>query len=288
MKEILMSHPISTLRKEISNQNIKGYSKLKKAELVALMLKTPQRFKHIKMRVKPKKEAPKPAPKKEEPKKKPTPKKKKKIKLIKKEEPKPAPKKKPTPKKKPAPKGKKLRRKGDENKFIKIVDDPEEEGKLKVKAKPELYESIENVYDTLNEYRYVYDHFIYIGAGDLRPSRLSDVYDKAAQSLDIPKPITELEDLINKKGRVQKALEGFIPEDLFNDPDREIRDDTLLDFGVRDEEDDEDEDPYLQVMKGFRSDIKKMKEVAKRSLKDSSQAARQALKNLKEAIKFAP
>ncbi len=48
-----MSHPISTLRKEISNQNIKGYSRLKKEALVELMLKSPEKFKHIKMRVKP-------------------------------------------------------------------------------------------------------------------------------------------------------------------------------------------------------------------------------------------
>ena len=48
MKEILMSHPIGNLKKEIAKTNIKGYSKLKKEELVALMLKNRSKFRHIK------------------------------------------------------------------------------------------------------------------------------------------------------------------------------------------------------------------------------------------------
>ncbi len=49
---ILNSHPVSVLKKEISKTNIKGYSKMKKPELVALMMKEENkpRFKHIKMR----------------------------------------------------------------------------------------------------------------------------------------------------------------------------------------------------------------------------------------------
>lgn len=58
-REILNSHPISTLRKEISKTNIKGYSKMKKTEIVELMMKTPARFSHIK-----KKEGPPPKEKK--------------------------------------------------------------------------------------------------------------------------------------------------------------------------------------------------------------------------------
>lgn len=64
-KEILNSHSVDTLRKEVSKANIKGYSKMKKKELIELMLKTPERFSHIKPKQKkPRaKPAPKPAPK---------------------------------------------------------------------------------------------------------------------------------------------------------------------------------------------------------------------------------
>lgn len=48
-REILESHSATTLKKEISKTNIKGYSKMKKAELVDLMLKHKDRFHHIKM-----------------------------------------------------------------------------------------------------------------------------------------------------------------------------------------------------------------------------------------------
>ena len=48
-REISNSHPISTLKKEISKTNIKGYSKMKKNEVVELMMKNKERFNHIKM-----------------------------------------------------------------------------------------------------------------------------------------------------------------------------------------------------------------------------------------------
>jgi len=83
MREILESYSSTELKKEISKTNIKGYSKMKKSEIVNLMLKNKDRFSHLKKKEKkapaPKKEAPapkkkmvikKPAPKKEEPKKK--------------------------------------------------------------------------------------------------------------------------------------------------------------------------------------------------------------------------
>jgi hypothetical protein len=54
-REILNSHPVQTLRKEISKTNIKGYSKLKKGDLVSLMLKHKDRFHHIKSATKKKK-----------------------------------------------------------------------------------------------------------------------------------------------------------------------------------------------------------------------------------------
>ena len=63
-KEIFESHPISNLRKAISKTNIKGYSKMKKDELVALMVKNKERFQDIKPYVKPvRAKKPKPAPK---------------------------------------------------------------------------------------------------------------------------------------------------------------------------------------------------------------------------------
>ena len=50
-KEILLSHPVSVLKKEISKTNIKGYSKMRKLELIELMMKPEhtKRFGHIKM-----------------------------------------------------------------------------------------------------------------------------------------------------------------------------------------------------------------------------------------------
>ena len=65
MKDILNSHPVSVLKKEISKTNIKGYSKLKKAELVSLMVKNKSQFSHIKLAEKKsrKPREPKPAPK---------------------------------------------------------------------------------------------------------------------------------------------------------------------------------------------------------------------------------
>ncbi len=49
-KEILLSHPVSVLKKEISKTNIKGYSKMRKLELIELMMKPEhsKRFGHIK------------------------------------------------------------------------------------------------------------------------------------------------------------------------------------------------------------------------------------------------
>lgn len=78
LKKRLESHPLTFLKKQISNTNIRGYSKLKKAELIQLMLKNKDRFDNIPHRddmnkSKPikKPEPKKPKPKKPEPKKKP-------------------------------------------------------------------------------------------------------------------------------------------------------------------------------------------------------------------------
>ena len=49
-REILNSHPVATLKKEISKTNVKGYSKMKKNEVIELMMKTPERFAHITMK----------------------------------------------------------------------------------------------------------------------------------------------------------------------------------------------------------------------------------------------
>ena len=95
MKDILNSYSLSELKKEISNLNIKGYSKLKKSELIELMMKHIDRFSHLKM--KDKKSKSKPAPK-AKPAPKPAPKSK--------PAPKPAPKSKPAPKAQPKSDGK--------------------------------------------------------------------------------------------------------------------------------------------------------------------------------------
>ena len=47
-KTRLESHTVSALRKEISKTNIKGYSKMNKAEVVSLMLSHGDRFTYIK------------------------------------------------------------------------------------------------------------------------------------------------------------------------------------------------------------------------------------------------
>lgn len=53
-KEILNSHSVTALKKEIAKTNIKGYSKMKKAEVISLMMKPEHstRFGHIKPHVK--------------------------------------------------------------------------------------------------------------------------------------------------------------------------------------------------------------------------------------------
>ena len=48
MRDVLNSHSVANLKKEISKTNIKGYSKLKKADVINLMLKHKDRFSHIK------------------------------------------------------------------------------------------------------------------------------------------------------------------------------------------------------------------------------------------------
>ena len=62
MKSILESHTVTDLKKEISKTNIKGYSKMKKDDVIKLMLKNKERFNHIKTKeVKPRAKPTKPA-----------------------------------------------------------------------------------------------------------------------------------------------------------------------------------------------------------------------------------
>ena len=49
MRDIFNSHSVSTLKKEISKTNIKGYSTMKKAQIVDLMVKNQARFSHLKL-----------------------------------------------------------------------------------------------------------------------------------------------------------------------------------------------------------------------------------------------
>lgn len=51
MYDILKSYTLEELKKEIKKTNITGYSKLKKADLIELMLKHEERFKHLKKKV---------------------------------------------------------------------------------------------------------------------------------------------------------------------------------------------------------------------------------------------
>ena len=60
MRDILESHPLKNLREAVKNSNIKGYSKMKKAELIKEMMK-PQHiinFKNIKKYEKPERAKP--------------------------------------------------------------------------------------------------------------------------------------------------------------------------------------------------------------------------------------
>ena len=47
-EKILNSYTIRQLKKEISKTNIKGYSKMKRAELHAIIMKNKERFSHLK------------------------------------------------------------------------------------------------------------------------------------------------------------------------------------------------------------------------------------------------
>jgi len=58
-KEILDSHPLKTLKKKIAEQNIKGYSNMKRPELTALMMKHKDKFMDLKHAEKKEKKAPK-------------------------------------------------------------------------------------------------------------------------------------------------------------------------------------------------------------------------------------
>jgi len=64
-RAILNSHSVATLRKEIGKTNIRGYSKMSKAELVEIMMQNSPRFSHIKMAEK-KPRAPRSKPKAQE------------------------------------------------------------------------------------------------------------------------------------------------------------------------------------------------------------------------------
>jgi hypothetical protein len=64
MKDILNSHPVAILKQEISKTNIKGYSKMKKAEVIKLMMKNKDKFSYIKMAEKKERKKPEKKPEK--------------------------------------------------------------------------------------------------------------------------------------------------------------------------------------------------------------------------------
>jgi hypothetical protein len=55
-RRILHSHPAYALREYIRMHNINGYSKMKKAEIIDVMMYYKSRFRHIKRYVRPKRE----------------------------------------------------------------------------------------------------------------------------------------------------------------------------------------------------------------------------------------
>ena len=157
MRDILESYSVNELKKEISKQNIKGYSKMKKSEIINLMMKHKDKFAYLKKKETKKKEEPK--KKKEE--QKPEPKKE----MKKKEEPKPEPKKEMKKKEEPKKEMKKkeqpkteMKKKEEFNIRKNILDFEEEnkswkqflkdfkKGKSKFgrKIKPEEYEENKN------------------------------------------------------------------------------------------------------------------------------------------------
>lgn len=54
-RQILHSHPVYVLRAFIKQHNITGYSKMKKAEIVNIMMAHKSRFSHLRLYVRPKK-----------------------------------------------------------------------------------------------------------------------------------------------------------------------------------------------------------------------------------------
>jgi len=50
MRDILNSYNVRELKKEISKTNIKGYSRMKKNEVIDLMMKNEDKFKNMKMK----------------------------------------------------------------------------------------------------------------------------------------------------------------------------------------------------------------------------------------------
>ena len=49
LHEILKSHPVISLRSEVSRANIHGFNKMTKAQLIQVMLQYPERFSHMTM-----------------------------------------------------------------------------------------------------------------------------------------------------------------------------------------------------------------------------------------------
>ena len=48
MRDVLSKMKVAELKKEVSKTNIKGYSKMKKSELIDLMVKNKDKFSHLK------------------------------------------------------------------------------------------------------------------------------------------------------------------------------------------------------------------------------------------------
>ena len=172
-KDILNSYSVIELRKEVSKTNIKGYSKMKKSEVVELMMKpnNKPKFHHIKAKTKATKVKAAPAPA-------PAPKKTYKFKKKEKAKPEPAPAKKLT-----------------KTELIdKLEDNSMEKGVMGLRfSYNDVYVSYRNDYpklaktekqmDKLSDYSHkqvnkqLYDH--YNKNGDLKTFQVKNIYGKA-------------------------------------------------------------------------------------------------------------
>ncbi len=172
--------------------------------------------------------------------------------------------------------------------IVVLVEDKEQEGRKKVEIKKEYIDMLEEIRDRLGNYRYISEGFMNIDAFGLEPRTAEKAYASANRAIKIPKPLKDLEKLLDEKGKVQEAIMKKVGyndafEFLFTDEDIEIRDvDFEYDFLA------EREGEGFYALQGYRNKLARLKEDAKESLLNGVKLAKPAIKALKKAIKTAP